>query len=668
AEEEPVSEPEPEPIPTRIPALSPAPIFSIHWSSGVLIALLAPLFTVIIGNLDGAAQVLRNVIRESTSTFNSSIPFVQTIVRSVDGFNQTIGNGQPLPPYDFWGPSRVIPYTINEFPYWSFLFADLHPHMIGIPFAALFLGLLFTLLTDNLKDRLRNILLWFAFSLMLGTLANINLWELPTYFGLGVLALIVSQYRHHEQINWFMTLVASILYMAGAYILYYPFFDRFVNIGASGIGLVKEPDELGTWLLIWGFFVFILISWLFITASRPAGVRYDGEKAIKPTGIERWTSLVFRHFERLPRLVYLQSILVQRPSLGYMLGVILPAALFIATIAILYWGRTIMAICLLMAGFSFLLLWRRGRDADAGNQLALILSVCGFAVLAGTQAIYLKDFLGGGDWYRMNTLFKFFSQVWVIWAVAIAIALPRCFAGLRITKAPRTVQNRMARFNRILSQGTRAVAWTLVFLALLIASFSYLFFGTAARVDQRMVGWRPEIGTLNGLDYMLEGSYTWPDNGHTIELKYDREAIDWLLDNVPGNHVIVESSQVDYYRAGGTRVASFTGLSGLRGMHEGEQRYGEQLGPRDGLHREFWETPDIGRTVQLIDELDIALVYVSQLERHQHPDGVNKLTAMADQGLLEILFSNEGVVIYGIAENLPDELLSEISSQQDGQS
>src|SRR5690606_13464778 len=39
------------------------------------------------------------------------------------------------------GPSRVIPYTINEFPAFSFLFADLHPHLIALPIALLVIAL-----------------------------------------------------------------------------------------------------------------------------------------------------------------------------------------------------------------------------------------------------------------------------------------------------------------------------------------------------------------------------------------------------------------------------------------------------------------------------------------------------------------------------------------------
>ena len=50
-------------------------------------------------------------------------------------------SGRSLPDYDYWAASRVIPNTINEFPLWTFVFADLHPHMIAMPFGLLVVGL-----------------------------------------------------------------------------------------------------------------------------------------------------------------------------------------------------------------------------------------------------------------------------------------------------------------------------------------------------------------------------------------------------------------------------------------------------------------------------------------------------------------------------------------------
>ncbi len=467
------------------------------WRHGIWVALLAPFFVTILGNLDGFAQLVRTYARRGSSDFSSALPSIESIARAVSG----VSSGSSIPAYDFWGPSRVIPSTINEFPFWSFLFADLHPHLIGIPFSLFFLGILLALFLDHDgwgEYRLRAILMVALLSLMLGTLATVNLWELPTYLGLGLLAFVVSQFFVDGRVHWARTLLFGALYLAGAVLAYWPFFSTYTNIGASGVGLVREGDNLGTWLLIWGLFLFVLASWLFFAASRPARPRIAaaGER-VRPTGIERALSLGIRRYDRLPRVFYLQRLLVKQSTLAYeMARWVLPLTM-LAAVGALWWGRVVLAICLPLLGLAFLLLWRRGRDADAGSVFTALLTVTGLAILAGTQVVYLKDFLQGGDWYRMNTLFKFFSQVWVIWGVAAAVALPRIWSGF--------VSGKAAGAPAKTSWGWR-YAWAGLLTVLILAGLAYPLFGTPARIDQRLIGWRPPVGTLNGLAYMQEGS------------------------------------------------------------------------------------------------------------------------------------------------------------------
>ena len=57
------------------------------------------------------------------------------------GVWRSLVTGRSLPEFDYWAASRVIPNTINEFPLWTFVFADLHPHMIAMPFGLLVVGL-----------------------------------------------------------------------------------------------------------------------------------------------------------------------------------------------------------------------------------------------------------------------------------------------------------------------------------------------------------------------------------------------------------------------------------------------------------------------------------------------------------------------------------------------
>lgn len=612
------------------------------WHEGIGAALLAPLFVAIFGNLAGFGQLVLALRDQSQSTFVSNVPGLENAVHAVSGLWRVIVADAPLAGYDFWSPSRVIPHTINEFPYWSFTYADLHPHMIGIPFSLLFVALVLTVLYScniSLRQNWRHgALLAGGLAFTLGVLAAVNLWDLPTYLGLGVLAVAVALYRGRGRLYIVPVAGVGLAVACGAYLLFLPFFGSYANVAASGIGLVRAPDELGKWAQIWGFFAFVIFSWL----------------------------LVGRGELRRLRFLKIHRLLVQQPTIAYFTGVVLLPILFLASLLLLlFTNQTVLAICLPALGLCVSHFWRRERQADTGTVCAALLAVTGFAILAGTQVVFLKDHLQGGDAYRMNTLFKFYNQVWVLWGVAAAIALPRIFSRLGSTARNRTPDGGLHSvpggsgglqpyFRPVL--GLIRGAWGILFLLLLFASLAYPLLGTPSRLAQRFPGWRPPIGTLNGMAFMENGVYHWPDGSNAIELRYDWEAIQWLLENVRGNLVLAESAQLDYYRAGGTRVASLTGLSGLLGMHAGEQRYREDVGTRHGKLSEFWNTKDIERVEALIDELEIGLIYVGQLERHQHPQADSRLAQLEDSGLLESVYRNPEVTIYSIPSHIQGQL------------
>ena len=617
-------------------------VHQLPWYEGAGAALLAPLFVAIFGNLAGFMQLVQSLRRVSESGFESSFPGLQGAVHTVSGLWRVFTFDAALPGYDFWAPSRVIPHTINEFPYWSFTYADLHPHMIGIPFSIFFVSLVLALLNSYRLSWGTN---WYNVSLLvgglaftLGVLAAVNLWDLPTYLGLGVLALAVTLYRKGGRLRVVPVVGLGVVMVVGAYLLFLPFFNSYTNVAASGIGLVRSPDELGKWAQIWGFFAFVIFTWLVVGRGELRRIRY----------------------------LRIHRLLVQRPTAGYFCGVFLLPALFLASLLLLlFTNQTVLAICLPALGLAVSHIWRRESAADTGTVCVALLAATGLAVLAGTQVVYLKDHLQGGDAYRMNTLFKFYNQVWVLWGVAAAIALPRIFARFETmlrSKAKEggidTVPVLSWKLRPQLRLGLVTVrgVWGIVFFILLAASLVYPLLGTPSRLSQRFPGWRPPIGTLNGMAFMENGVYHWPDSSNAIELQYDWEAIQWLLENVQGNVVLAESAQLDYYRAGGTRVASLTGLSGLLGMHAGEQRYSKDVGERHGKLSEFWNTEDLERIESLIDELEIGLIYAGQLERHQHPGAEARLAELAKSGILESVYRNPEVTVYAVPSHIQGQL------------
>jgi len=208
---------------------------------------------------------------------------------------------------------------------------------------------------------------------------------------------------------------------------------------------------------------------------------------------------------------------------------------------------------------------------------------------------------------------------------------------------------------RLAAHGWRVAAGLLLF-----AGSFFLVLGTPARVANRFPGSRPAFGTLDGSAYMTTGRYNWPDDKHTIELYYDYQAIHWLLDHVQGTPVVAEapaggydaagqSVGYDYYRAGGLRVASLTGLPTFVGQHQYEQRPGSDVGERTMLGQEFFFTQDLGRTRALIKQMHVGYIYVGQLERILFSDAsLRKFDALVATGDLQVAYRNPQVVIYRV--------------------
>ena len=90
---------------------------------------------------------------------------------------------------------QEIDYTIQEFPFFSFMLGDLHPHVSAIPFALLAAGFALNFFRSDVTD-VRRMSLWgygtlAAMAVSLGGLAFTNMWDLPTYGALlvGIAAL-----------------------------------------------------------------------------------------------------------------------------------------------------------------------------------------------------------------------------------------------------------------------------------------------------------------------------------------------------------------------------------------------------------------------------------------------------------------------------------------------
>ncbi len=564
------------------------------WVPGVTKALWAPFFLLIAGNPQSgllAVETLRAAFGRGEAT-RPRPGFLDWDFSDVPGSLQTWYTDLAGRHY-WWEVSRVVPHTINEFPAWTLVFGDLHAHLLVVPLTLL-LFCLTVVAGSYLRSGWKLLVCLVLSGLVCGLVPITNIWDLPLACSLTVIAILVVSVRRYPAKGLFVPVsLAAVAGCAGiAAAVSLPFWQNFALVAGGGLGWVSHGDAPGVWLRIWAFFYFLVVCWLLVETGKASGTtpKCDGGP-----GPSRFT------------LILIGSL---------WLGV--AAAYQHATLGLI-------AIPLGLAGIALHRQWRLGRDLDIILWCILLLGIW-----AGSQVVVVKDFLFGGDYYRMNTVFKFFFQGWILASLVCAILLPAIRKELRTRHSPST-------FN------VAAAAFT----ALLVLSLGFPLVGIPARLAIRFPENIPAWGTLDGLAFMDTGSFVEPA-GHTIDLSHDREAIDWINAHVAANVTILEAARVDYYRSGGTRIASFTGLPGLLGMHEQEQRPGTVVAERAALMRQLWNTPDKDDLLRALQDHDIGLIYVGQLEQIEHAAGAALFRAMAGAGQLEILFENEKSLILAL--------------------
>ncbi|MEF8831853.1 MAG: DUF2298 domain-containing protein, partial [Halobacteriales archaeon] len=148
--------------------------------------LLAAFFVGFASNLQTAGRVLVWALPDAVSG-----PAVDLLAEGVGVETAKF----PLAPGEFryWGASRVIEGTINEFPLFAFLNGDLHGHMTVTPFTLLLVALLAAYFRTPPGRRARRRLLAFGATPAVGGLvAFTNTWSAASVFGLSALALLLA--------------------------------------------------------------------------------------------------------------------------------------------------------------------------------------------------------------------------------------------------------------------------------------------------------------------------------------------------------------------------------------------------------------------------------------------------------------------------------------------
>jgi YYY domain-containing protein len=272
----------------------------------------------------------------------------------------------------FWATSRVVKDTINEYPFWSLTFADLHAHVLAIPvflaFAATALHLLRLHVSPAAGPRAR-----VTGAVLLGFLgaaqALTNAWDVPLLGGLLlVLALCIALAGDRVSFsNLGRGLTALAAAGGSAYLLARPLWVRAG--GAPGIGRNLEPSASGSdQLTVFGLFFFLALGWWLCAVSDRLAARGLGRLA-------RWALVAWF-------AAGFAAAALRRPDAFLACGVVL----FVA---------------------AFFLLAEAKED-----RLALGLLATAFFLVLFCQRYYIYD--------RMNTFFKLYLEAWLLFATATA--------------------------------------------------------------------------------------------------------------------------------------------------------------------------------------------------------------------------------------------------------
>lgn len=670
---------------------------------GVIAAILVGL----IGNLNGAWQVISDLM--SVGTIHSGLPFFGGLVGTLSGLSQVLFHHQALPAFDFWGPTRIIPWPgvpIDEFPYFTYLFADLHPHLLAFPLTVAAIAMAVNLLLGPAGGRTRSAVFLVLGGVLLGSLEATNPWDFPTYLGVVALGALVGAYATQRRLHWRL-LIHPLVWATGlavvALILYLPFERNYTTVFTTGVGLVRDipasayggmcsgdpancaqdvhesyVTPLRIYLEHFGLFAFIVLSYLVVLMGTRAG------------GFRRWRrwwlgaqfAVYYRehgkrllHAGRVAR--HIRGAQESVADISLTLGVLLVVA---GLIVLQYF---LLAFLLGLSGLILLLFARLGRSLPEQQLFVLALLVVPIALSIGTQFFYVKDFLDGSPFFRMNTIFKFYNQAWVLFALSSAAGLYFLFAELtprlRVAsgseaalqaipapqpvlvgagaeepveevplEAPAPMEQLPAAPEpptgrpRLREFMDRHALWSGALALLFGASLVYTYAGTVARETYR-TSWLPESSVPFTLDGMAFMKVAYPE---------DYAAINWLNANVRGAPVIAEA----YTREGYTwpsRVAMFTGLPDIfNGIHEQEQRWGDELDPsglcntapsptacsaqvhaREDDVTTLYNSPNVSDAWRVIRTYGVRYIYVGFAETH----------CLRDQSTPAVCYSHAGI-------------------------
>ncbi len=590
----------------------PTRIKDILFSKAGMAGISGIFLTLILGNLGTIRMIWQGL--QKIGSINGVIEGANFIQRWVWSFKGLAGflSGQHLPFYPgdwYWVPSRALPQEpITEFPYFTFIYADPHAHLIAMPITIMAIAWVVSILISKWKfvsvipGWLSKLILIIVGAVTIGTLRPTNTWDFPTYLILGVVIIFYTILRYGKgfrtsyRLNNFLAklleaTMISVLFTVLSFVLFEPF-SKWYGQAYTQIEIWNGSySPFWSYFTHWGLFLFIIISWCFVeTIHWMAATPLSSAKKLLNYTFLIWVGLAVVFSAII--LLFLRGIIIS--------WLVIP---FLVWIGILILRK----------------------DLPDSKRFILFLSGTALLLTLMVELIVLK-----GDIGRMNTVFKFYLQAWILLAISSGAAL---FWSL-------------SEINKRWSFSMKNV-WQIGLITLVSCAALYPLSATVEKINHRISD--STLLTLDGMKYMETSTYY--DEGVNLDLSDDYLSIKWMQENILGSPVIVEANTVEY--RWGTRYTIYTGLPGVVGWnwHQRQQRAvvpSTWVTDRVEDVNNFYSTIDLETTKEFLEKYDVSYIVVGQLEKAKYlSDGILKFSQL-DGKLWNTVYSQGDTTIYQV--------------------
>lgn len=496
----------------------------------------------------------------------------------------------------FWKTRSIFtPPTFAEYPLWSNLFADLHPHMIALPFTVVVIGLGLRLLKPEKACDPSVVLHRLLYALAWGTLFVINSWDFITY---GLVTILFLFYRPLRQsgdrpVSWsdvLLRIVTRVFELAAIGVVAYLAVWPFMGSTAAGSklhynwvqsfelnNLWQVARHLGAWLVV----VFVSLGLVLLRCRWTLKWQDLGRYAVAllmaglPVGLAIWSSA--SGIKALPwPIVFLGSALV----------------------------------------FGAVLVGWRAQSGRSLRAVAALLTASGFMIV-GAELVFLLD--------RMNTIFKFYNAIWILLGLA--------GGGLSLHLFQVVCARRYAR--RASGIGVRVLGVAVV--ATIVCGFIGSVLNMYVMVTHRRIdGPRP---VLNGTAYLKQ---------HNPE---EAALVTWINSHIQGTPTVLEAQGGAYQLLTNTRICKHTGLPTVLGWeHHVSQRGTDraEINRRVRDIRQIYTMSDARTAYDLLERYNVSLIVVGESERKAYSTtGLRKFVERSD--LFPVLFRVGDTSLYTTA-------------------